>query len=314
MGRPLAILNVNTPEEMSGEVHAIEYRHNDDGVNYRHDFGDDVSMDAEPDGSVRITHARGRGLHRDYDGQKFLVNPKKGKRKMARRLPPRHRSGPKKGQFKSRANPHRKRRGFARGTVAASRPRPRRAPRRRARPRAAVLARPRARSRARPRGRAVGFRRRRNPCGTMNPPKMTIKNITRTLMDGAMDSALVLTGKAATRAIPLMVNLPKEGNLGLAIQGATAVVVSMLAQNFLRPQQARMILAGGLTAPLETLIVSYNIPFLSPALQPVESDAQLSAYLGGYVSPPPPAPTNGEGVGGYVDEGMGEYGDNWAYA
>lgn len=161
--------------------------------------------------------------------------------------------------------------------------------------------------------------RRRNPCGqggnyTMNAPKMTVKNITKTLMDGAMDSGLVLVGKAATRSIPLLANLPKEGNIGLAVQGLTAVVVSMLAQNFLRPAQARMILAGGLTAPLETLIVSYNIPFLSPALQPVEADAQLSAYLGGYVSPPPPAPTNGEGVGGYVDEGMGDYGDAWAYA
>ena len=149
----------------------------------------------------------------------------------------------------------------------------------------------------------------------MNAPKMTVKNITKTLMDGAMDSALVLTGKAATRSIPLLANLPKEGNIGLAVQGLTAVVVSMLAQNFLRPAQARMILAGGLTAPLETLIVSFNVPFLAPALQPVEADAQLSAYLGGYVSPPPPAPTNGEGVGGYVDDGMGAYGDgNWAYA
>ena len=148
----------------------------------------------------------------------------------------------------------------------------------------------------------------------MNAPKMTVKNVTKTLMDGAMDSALVLTGKAATRMIPLMANLPKEGNIGLAVQGLTAVVVSMLAQNFLRPAQARMILAGGLTAPLETLIVSFNIPFLAPALQPVEGDAQLSAYLGGYVTPPPPAPTNGEGVGGYVDEGMGDYGDDWAYA
>ncbi len=150
----------------------------------------------------------------------------------------------------------------------------------------------------------------------MNAPKMTVKNVTKTLMDGAMDSGLVLVGKAATRAIPLMANLPKEGNIGLAVQGLTAVVVSMLAQNFLRPAQARMILAGGLTAPLETLIVSFNVPFLAPALQPVEGDAQLSAYLGGYVSPPPPAPTNGEGVGGYVDEGMGDYVDSdaWAYA
>ena len=34
MSRPLAVLNVvNPPEELSGDVHAIEYQHNDDGVN-----------------------------------------------------------------------------------------------------------------------------------------------------------------------------------------------------------------------------------------------------------------------------------------
>lgn len=297
MARPLAILEaVNPPEEMSGDVHSIEYRHNQDGQDYRHDFGPGVVMDAEADGTVRLTHAGGRGLHRDHSGQTFLVNPpKRGKKMAGRRLPPRHRSGPNKGKFKKRArNPHRRRRAAPRAVVARTRSRGR------ARPRASrAMARPRARP------------RRRNPCGNgyqMNAPKMTVKNITKTLMDGAMDSVLVITGKAATRAIPLLANLPKQGNIGLAIQGLTAVVVSMLAQNFLRPAQARMILAGGLTAPLETLIVSFNVPFLAPALQPVESDAQLSAYLGGYVTPAP-APTNGESVGGYVDDGMGMYGD-----
>ena len=73
--------------------------------------------------------------------------------------------------------------------------------------------------------------------------------------------------------------------------------------------------AHALTAPLETLIVSFNVPFLGPALQPVESDAQLSAYLGGYVTPAP-APTNGQNMGGYVDDGMGDYADSksWVYA
>lgn len=327
MARPLAILEaVNGPEELSGEVQAIEYRHKDDGINYRHNFGPGVAMDAEDDGTVRLTHAGGRGLHRDHSGQTFLINPpKKGGRKMARRLPPRHRSGPKKGQFKKRNPTHQgrksPRRAYTRTVGRApyalgAAPLRRRAPQKRA-----ALYRAPAR-RARPRPRALA-RPRRNPCGegnnnyTMNAPRMTFRNITKTLMDGAMDSALVLTGKAATRAIPLMANLPKEGNIGLAVQGLTAVVISMLAQNFLRPAQARMILAGGLTAPLETLIVSFNVPFLAPALQPVEADAQLSAYLGGYVSPPPPAPTNGavEGaVGGYVDDGMGAYGDSWAYA
>ncbi len=310
--RPLAILEaVNPPDEMSGDVHAIEYQHSKDGQNYRHDFKPGVFMDAEPDGTVRLTQARGRGLTRNFDGQTFLVNPpKRGKKKMARRMPPRHRSGPKKGQFRKRARGKRRRNQPVQAARSDySRPAYSRK----------VGARPR---QTPPRRRYVEPRtppRRRNPCNTgyaRNAPRMTFRNITRTLMDGAMDAAMVLTGKAATRAIPLMANLPKEGNIGLAVQGATAVVVSMLAQQFLRPQQARMILAGGLTAPLETLIVSFNVPFLGPALQPVESDAQLSAYLGGYVTPAAPAPTNGQNMGGYVDDGMGDYVDSgaWAYA
>lgn len=291
--RALAILQaVNPPEEMSGEVAAVEYRHADDGRDYRHDFGPGVTMDAEPDGSIRLTDARGRGLHRDFSGQTFLVNPpKKGARKMAKRMPPRHRSGPKKGQFRKRA--------------VASRAAPRK--RRRATSSRAVVTRSRSRARARPRPRARSRKTyRRNP-----PRKMSIRGVLKSVQEGAMDAALILTGKAATRSIPLMANLPKEGNIGLAVQGLTALVVSLAAQRVLKPAQARMVLAGGLTAPLETLIVSYNVPFLAPALRPVEGDAQLSAYLGGYVAP---APVMEEGVDGYVDDGMGDYGDGWAYA
>lgn len=136
---------------------------------------------------------------------------------------------------------------------------------------------------------------------------MSIRAVTKQLTEGAQDAALVLVGKAATRTIPLMANLPKEGNLGLAIQALTAVVTGMIASRVLSPSRARMVLAGGLTAPMETLVVSYNVPFLAPALQPVESDAQLSAYLGGYVEGPPPAVE--AGVSGYVNEGVGGYGD-----
>ena len=45
----------------------------------------------------------------------------------------------------------------------------------------------------------------------------------------------------------------------------------------------------------------------------VPSDAQLSAYLGGYV-PEPEMLVDADGVGGYVDDGIGGYGDGWAYA
>ncbi len=294
--RPLAIVT-NPPMHISDEVQTIGYKHMADGVDYIHQFRPGVEMHALRDGTLEITHAGDRNLHRDFGGQRFLVNPPGGK-KMARRLPPRHKSGPNKGRFMKRRRAAPQRRAPQRRRQVASRSR---APARRRRPtqsRARVYSRPRA--------------RRRNPCE--NPQRMTFRNITRQLTDGAMDSVLVLTGKAATRTIPLMANLPKEGNIGLAIQALTAVVVGMIAQRVVTPARARMILAGGLTAPLETLIVSYNVPFLAPALQPVESDAQLSAYhMGGYVSP---AAANGvnNGVGGYAEPGLGQYYGEPAFA
>lgn len=207
---------------------------------------------------------------------------------MARRAQPRHRSGPNKGRFKKRGtatrsrkrNPPRK----ARGTAVA---------RRRTTTRAKA-------SRARPRARAP----------RRNPPRFSIRGVTKQLTDGAMDATLVLAGKAATRTIPLAANLPKGGNLGLAVQALTAVVVAMVAQRVLSPARARMVLAGGLSAPVETLIVSYKVPFLAPALQPVEADAQLSAYgLGGYVTTPI------EQLAGYVqDPGLGQYYGEPAFA
>ncbi len=295
MSKPLAIAT-NPPGHISGDVQYIGYRHADDGQLYEHAFEGEAELDALPDGSLAITHAGDRNLHRDFGGQRFLVNPpRKGRKKMARRrMPPRHKSGPNKGRFMKRASS--RRRAPQRRTVAARRPPKRRAPRRRA----SVASAPR--RRARPRARARRSMRR-------NPPRFTIRNITKQITDGAMDATLVLTGKAATRTIPLMANLPKDGNIGLAVQALTAVVVGMLAQRVVSPSRARMVLAGGLTAPLETLIVSYNVPFLAPALQPVESDAQLSAYnMYGYVAPAIPAGA-GNGVGGYVnqDPGLGQY-------
>jgi hypothetical protein len=124
-----------------------------------------------------------------------------------------------------------------------------------------------------------------------------------------MDAALILVGKAGARTIPSMLpNLPKEGNIGLAVQALVAVAIGLLADQVLPSGQAKMVMAGGLTAPVETLVVSFNVPFLADALAPVTASEQLSAYYG-YVQPPQLPPS--DGVGAYVHEGadlaMGGY-------
>lgn len=181
---------------------------------------------------------------------------------MARRLPPRHKSGPKKGRFKKRAGA-RRRNPPVRRAAAKRRAAPRRAAPRRAAPRRSY---------------------RRNPARL---------DVVRMLTRGTTMAAQVLIGKAATRAAPDLMNLPKGGNTGLAVQVATALGVGFLAQQFLSQSAAAAILAGGLTAPVETLIVNANIPYLSQYLSP-----NGGAGVAGYVPRPGHRP-----LAGYVQRG-----------
>lgn len=200
---------------------------------------------------------------------KFLVNPgrktraQQGGRTMAKRkMPPRYKSGPKKGQFKpkgARRNPSRKRR-----TTTAKR-------------RRTTTAR-KATSRSRT------YRR--------NPRK---PDLIQTFTDGVMGAGGVLVGKAATRSLPQLLGLPQGGNTGLAIQAATAVLVGFVADRFIGPDVASYMLAGGLSAPMENLVVRMQVPWLSTALS--------TGAVAGYVNrgaPPPRMGLNGTGVRGYV--------------
>lgn len=258
---------VTNPPKILGQVHSIAYRHAEDGQDYVHEFGPSVDMKALGDGYLSIKHGSGDVLHRvDESGQTFLVNPPSRRTTMAgKRLPPRIKTGPRKGQFRKRAK---------RST----------SKKRRRNPHAGTTA-------------AVNKPRRRNPPRRRGFP--TVQKITRDLGQGAVDATLVLLGKAGARTIPAMLpNLPKEGNMGLAVQALVAVILGLGADMFLPPSQAKMVLAGGLTAPVETLVVSFNVPFLANALAPVTADQQLSAYYG-YVQP---QIESGE-IGAYVQEG-----------
>lgn len=232
---------------------------------------------------------------------RFLINPGLGRgtpqrrvKSMAkRRTQPRHKSGPKKGQFKPRARRKRARKNPGR-TVAKRNP-PKRKRTRRRRTTAA---------------RKTTTRRRRS--ARRNPPKM-FRGLVGTFTDGIVEAGQILVGKAAVRSIPDLANLPKQGNVGLAVQAGTALVIGYVADMFLSANAARAMTAGALTAPLETLIVSYRVPWLSTALAPVSAASSLQAYvqggggsLGRYARRPRAAiapPGNSErGLGRYATE------------
>lgn len=64
---PLEVWHLNPPGTFGEEVYDVRYRHLEDGLNYIHEFGPGVELEALPDGSVRLYHARGLPLWEDFD-------------------------------------------------------------------------------------------------------------------------------------------------------------------------------------------------------------------------------------------------------
>jgi hypothetical protein len=87
-----------------------------------------------------------------------------------------------------------------------------------------------------------------------------------TLMNGAIDGAEVVVGKSLVRTLPGMVGLPTSDNTGLLLQAISAVLVGWAGHTLVSQNAGKMFLAGGLSAPMETLIKSLNIPFISAGL------------------------------------------------
>jgi hypothetical protein len=54
---PLTILRPNPPEDrLSGRAHSLAYRHDEDGLDYIHDFGPGVEIYLEESGDVTLSH------------------------------------------------------------------------------------------------------------------------------------------------------------------------------------------------------------------------------------------------------------------
>lgn len=198
-----------------------------------------------------------------------------------KKMPERYKTGPKKGQFKPKSS---------RSSSA------KRNPGRTTRAKSSSKSSSKSKSRRRP--------ARSNPPAMFRP-----RNIMGHLVDSGVEAGQILVGKALARSVPDLANLPKQGNVGLAVQTGVALASGWAASMFLSPAAARAITAGGLTAPLETMVVAYNVPWLSRALAPVTASNDLGAYVQRRRARPLPA-GNGERArraGSNAGNGMGAY-------
>lgn len=161
------------------------------------------------------------------------------------------------------------------------------------------------RSNANPRRRRRSSPRKRRSARRNPPvPRLSVRSLTRQAVQGLQDAAWIVGGKAVSRALPTMFNLPKEGAVGLGVQLGVALLAGWATHSFAGRDAGRFVLAGGLTAPIETAIVAYRVPFLAPALSPSTAAAQVGAYrwpgMGAYVR----QPVQMEGLGAYVTGGV----------
>lgn len=178
-----------------------------------------------------------------------------------------------------------------------------------------------ARKRARRRGgkrrarrrRAIRFSPVRGRMYRRNPKFRlpTFQTAIKTLQRGAFDAAGVVGGKAVTRIVANLLPFPKQGIMNIVTQGAAALVAGLAANALFSPDVARMFVAGGLSAPIETLMK--GIPVIGPALG--DDDLVLGEMgwdvgqyddVGAYEDVPM-LPVGAAGVGEYEDVGAYEY-------
>lgn len=100
-------------------------------------------------------------------------------------------------------------------------------------------------------------------------------------MEAGIGAVEVTLGKAGARALPTMLKLPADGAMGLATQVVSALAIGWLG-SMLSPNAGKMLLIGGLTAPIESFIKGANIPVISPALS-----GQDYFAVGAYPAPAP---------------------------
>lgn len=117
-----------------------------------------------------------------------------------------------------------------------------------------------------PRDRYGRFKRRGSSRRYRRNPGGFGEDIMSRVVDGSIAAVQLTVGKAASRAVPQLLNLPSGGPVGVAIRAGTGVGLGLVVDNFMGGDLGERILEGALQGALEDVIVGYNLPFIGPAL------------------------------------------------
>jgi hypothetical protein len=85
-------------------------------------------------------------------------------------------------------------------------------------------------------------------------PAFSMRGAIRDLQNGAMNAGMVIIGKTGARVVANFLPLPKEGIMNYVTQIVAALATGMVARQFVGAKQAEFIVAGALSAPVETLL------------------------------------------------------------
>jgi len=194
----------------------------------------------------------------------FLVNPRKGRRmarKKARTAAQRRATAKLVAFNKRRRKKSARRRVVKRKATRRKRVATKRQPvRRKTTVRRRATRRKPVRRKKTVRRRSTSRKVRRNP-----PARFSAKGILGEVQQGAIDAAGVVVGKAATRIVANFIPVPKDTALmNFVVQAGSAIGVGMLARMVVSRDMARMVIAGGFAAPIESF--AKGIPFIGPML------------------------------------------------
>lgn len=144
-------------------------------------------------------------------------------------------------------------------------------------------------------------RHRRNPRG----------GFLQVLLGAGMDAVAIEGGRLASRILPTALNkaLPADkqldvsGAMGVGLQIASGVAAAFVAEK-VRRGTGRLVLAGAMTAPLESLLAKAQIPIVSEALGAYPIEFQLGTFQPGIgtvgtVGSYPRALPSASGMGAY---------------
>ncbi len=193
----------------------------------------------------------------------FLVNPKhrKASRKRGKRKPPKGFSSWK--AYMASIRPSRTKAKKGADTMAKKRSRKHRKTRKHRKSSRRIFSFNPPKRRRSHRRKSVSHRRkyRGNPRVSLTPT-----GIVNASLNGVVDAAEIVVGKAVARTIPPLIGVPTAGLMGMLVQVLTAVVVGWAGNRFVSPNAGKMMLAGALVSPIEDLIKGAGIPYLSTAL------------------------------------------------